>query len=121
MNAATRTDFLRALFPDLKDAWIEVRVLPSKKQAFGEPGDLELEMFVRAQEHENLYFGVASRVERNGELGGDIAHCGTAWALWADLDFKSTPEAAARKIIETCPTAPSIVVHSGGGLHVYWL
>jgi hypothetical protein len=37
-----------------------------------------------------------------------------------DLDFKNQPEEEARRTLEKVPLPPSIVIHSGGGLHVYW-
>ena len=44
-----------------------------------------------------------------------------AKAVFVDIDFKDTPEAAARKRLAECPCPPSIVVESGGGLQVHWL
>jgi hypothetical protein len=81
---ASRNAFLQALFADLRDEWIDIRVLPSKAQAFGTPNDPELEAFLLAHADENLYFGVASRVERDGQLGGAAKHCHTARVLWID-------------------------------------
>jgi hypothetical protein len=119
---ASRADFLRALFPDPKeDEWVNIRVLPSKAQAFGTPGDPELDAFLQAHATENLYFGVASRVERNGQLTGGAENCHRVYALWCDFDFKDTPEDNVRAVLAVCGVAPSVVVHSGGGLHVYWL
>src|SRR5438132_3462296 len=115
-------DFLNALFPDPRDGYAEIRVLPSKAQVFGTRDDLtQVEGFVHAHTTENVYFGVATRVERDGRLGGSAAHCHVAHVLWADFDFKDMREDKARAYLELSPAPPSIVVHSGGGLHVYWL
>src|SRR5205085_8363413 len=68
-----------------------------------------------------VYFGVATRVGKNGVVGGGSAHCGVFNALFADFDFKENPEAAVRMTLTASPLPPSIVVQSGGGLHCYWL
>lgn len=39
----------------------------------------------------------------------------------SDIDFKTTPEAAADAGLAAFPLDPSMVVNSGNGLHVYWL
>lgn len=73
-----------------------------------------------AQRHD-LYFGCASRVEKGGELKGDTGHCKTTYCLWTDHDFKTTGEDLVRAMLAVVPDPPSIVIHSGGGLHSYWL
>jgi len=116
------TDFLSTLFPDPKDGDIEIRTLPERAQAFGSRDDLtELSAFVAQHAHENVYFGVATRVEKGGRIGGGADHCHVAHALWADFDFKHVPEAEVHAWLELSPTPPSIIIRSGGGLHVYWL
>ncbi len=55
--------------------------------------------------------------------------CGCC-GLWCDLDFAGAEhttrryppdEAAARKILEACGLKPTLLVHSGHGLQVWWL
>lgn len=60
-----------------------------------------------------IYMGVAPRT-------GDKEY-GSPRVLWTDIDFKDTPEALARVELMLVDPAPSIVVNSGGGLHVYWI
>jgi RepB DNA-primase N-terminal domain len=51
---------------------------------------------------------------------GRWENCLALPAIFVDVDFKSTPEAEARKEIAALPLPPTLVVHSGGGLHVYY-
>jgi hypothetical protein len=64
----------------------------------------------------NIYFGVATRRGKRG----DKAHAAEVVAFWCDLDFKDVPEAEALARIAEFPVACSLLIHSGGGLHVYW-
>ena len=52
---------------------------------------------------------------------GDAAHCAVLPALFADADFKHLGEEETRRRIKDCPLSPSMIVESGGGLHVYWV
>lgn len=115
----TLTDFLTALHPQDSEGFIDLRALPSKAQAFIRPGDIEAaERFIRAHADENLYFGPATRKTRDS---GKLENCGTLSVLFIDIDFKDISEAKARVLIERFPYKPSIIIHSGGGLHIYWL
>jgi hypothetical protein len=124
------TDFFNAVLPlAAPEEYFELRAKDGQEQivarAFFAPdgaSDDELRFIV---EHDQLrhdvYFGCTSRVEKDGVLKGDAAHCHTAYALWSDHDFKATPEEQARDLLAGIPDPPSIIVHSGGGLHSYWL
>jgi hypothetical protein len=106
--------FLTALLPE---PYIELRALPGKQQAWlSHPR--EAWEFTKTHHDQNIYFGVANRTEISR---GDIRHCGKLWALFIDIDFKTTPEAQARVAIERFPLPSSAIVRSGGGRHVYWL
>lgn len=68
------------------------------------------------------FFGVALRTAASLKtLKGDAAHCQTLTALFVDADFKHLGEEETRRRIAAFPMPPSMVVHSGGGLHPYWL
>ncbi|MBI3781164.1 MAG: hypothetical protein HY278_08935, partial [candidate division NC10 bacterium] len=110
--------FWGALFPD-GDGFIELRALPSKDRDFFPSDDLAgIESFLGTHLAENLYFGVAARVAPGD---GSLAGCGRLVVLFADIDFKTTPESGATARLERFPLQPSIVVKSGGGWHLYWL
>lgn len=76
----------------------------------------------------NCYFGVLlrkpgtrigyydSKTHRGTEADALASNC-----VWMDIDFKATPEDAVRSFLKALPLKPSIVVRSGGGVHVYWL
>ncbi len=64
----------------------------------------------------NLYFGVGTRKHGNGKKEG-IIHIP---AVWADIDFKTTPRSKADKLISDLPLKPSVIIESGGGYHLYW-
>src|SRR3546814_16243527 len=66
----------------------------------------EMEDFVQRHTGRNIFFGVATRVERNGTLKGDAAHCNVAHALGLDIDFKAIPELEARALLAACSVQP---------------
>lgn len=81
---------------------------------------------------ENLYFGCATRKAplADGKYGAK-AECREAKVVWADIDFGTTghkakncppaPEDARALLDEAGLPTPTMVVNSGGGLHVYWV
>lgn len=114
--AASLDVFLSELFP--VGPFLELRALPSRAQGFFRPEDGHaIRGFLEQHHRENLFFGVAARREAND---GSLQNCADLWALFSDIDFKTIPEGDARRRLAALPLPPSIVVHSGGGLHVYW-
>jgi hypothetical protein len=103
---------------------IEVRTIhPETEKAyqsfFGETPDA-VSYCLKHRESHNVYIGVATRRENGKGTKDNLAQVS---ALWADVDFASFPggEEEARQVLETFPLPPSMIVHSGGGLHTYWL
>jgi hypothetical protein len=119
---ATQDSFIKLfaeLFPKKSKGLVELRALPSKSRLFVNPADrAQIQDFLDEHAGQNLYFGVATRLAMGD---GRLANCGDLWALFVDIDFKSTSEAAARKLLDAFPVRPSIVVFTGGGLHPYFL
>ena len=96
---------------------VELRILPSKYQKYFYK-DQSIESSLTQYSKENIYFGVATRRDsRNGTL----ENCQDLGALFVDLDFKTQSEEEARRILREFSFSPSLVIQSGGGLHVYWL
>jgi predicted P-loop ATPase len=107
-------EFVARFFAQTKYA-VELRALPSKARRFTRKPD-EVEQFIKEQGRENLFFGVATR-----HGGGTKENCQEVPAFWADVDFKKTPEAQARELLNSFPFRPSLLIESGGGLHLYWV
>ncbi len=74
---------------------------------------------VADQERVNVYFGICPRVGDEGRF--DLAwQIRTVRALWTDIDHVTVEEARIR-VEKTSLPAPSIIVNSGNGVHLYWL
>jgi hypothetical protein len=116
-NSGPGIAFLQRLFERTK-APIELRGLPSTERIFSREWN-KLGEFIDAHLAENVYFGVATR---DGNGSGDKKSCVEVPALWTEGDFKSTPETELWKLIKKHEKQiPSLVIFSGGGLHLYWL
>lgn len=87
----------------------------------------------RAPEYD-VYFGVALAAMPYGEsvrLKRGHREAAGIYGMWADLDIAGSThnelkrypasEADALRVIEDMGQRPSLIVHSGGGLHVHWL
>jgi Protein of unknown function (DUF3631) len=108
---------LRALFHGC-DGLIECRALPSKARIFVTLDDLRaLGTFLDDRQNENLYWAVATRKDASS---GTLENCQHLPALFVDLDFKVIAEAEVWALLGAFPLRPSLVILSGGGLHVYW-
>jgi len=102
------------------DGLVELRALPGRSRRFVDPRDIRSVLqFAYQHRDENVFFGVAARKDRSS---GGLSNCSTIRALFVDLDFKAYPssEAAVAKVAEF-KLPPSFLVHTGGGLHAYWL
>ena len=120
--------FLAALFGDT-EGWIETRYIPDCKsrrvppvrQWWASPSDLAEALPHINQEAQRrgdaVYFGVLPRRVRGD---GTANNAGDGMVAWCDVDFKDVKEPVARERIAALPVAPTIVIHSGRGLHLYW-
>lgn len=120
--------FIVNLFDCYRDGWIEIRSIrkPAIEQEWFAIADLrgsqpwrllcQISDHCLAQDARgfDVYVGVLPRTERVGKS----EHVWHAHWIWADLDFEKTPEHEARTRLESHP--PTMMVHSGGGLHPYW-
>ena len=125
---ATKTSaFLAALF-DGCEGLIEVRAIPVSKEdgrsihrAFFSRdaiSDVLDWCRLRLGGDDSLYVAVATR---RSDVSGALENCQGLPALFVDCDFKDSSEGAVRARLEVFSLQPSIVVHSGHGLHAYWL
>ncbi len=83
-----------------------------------------------ADERTNVYVGCGWREKPLGaHARGDRAQIAGIPALWVDLDVAGDGHSAkkyppsfedARSLVRALPIPPSIIVNSGGGLHLWW-
>lgn len=128
----TRKDFLEAIFSEYYKEHRGFILVKSFRR--GDPKistryfpNIEILAKENYGEERDVYFGICPR-ER---MKPDKEHIHYLVALWADLDigveghegkkfFFEGPQQAA-KAIRGFPRAPSIIVESGRGAHLYWL
>jgi hypothetical protein len=86
----TRHEFFAAIFPNPAEGYVDLRAFGAyTATTFVPVGDwAALDAFVAQHPDLDHYFGVAVRVERNGEVKGTKPHCSVTHAVWADLDWK---------------------------------
>lgn len=129
MTLAHTEHFLTLLFEDLAPHWVEIRLIEDRKGAHPPERAWYPDLYrlvcalpdvLRHAEAKGraVYFGVLPRL---AEGGGTVSEVAPGWVAWVDLDFKDVGEGDARSRIAALEHAPSIVVHSGRGLHLYWL
>jgi hypothetical protein len=115
----------KALY-EYADGKIEFRALPGKtgdqrrETAFFDLADGRsmlawVKRQVAARKH--VYFGVATRDGKAGKKENIVS----IPAVWCDIDFKETPQAEADELLNQFLLPPTVLVHSGGGYHVYWI
>ncbi len=135
-NVKTATRFLTTLFDEQDkillrpiESWDEGGKKRSRvdyhNTRYPEATNLHLDMtmlqLLRKSEANqlNLYFGVCPRLGGDGKY--DLAwQIRTVRSLWCDIDHATVDEVRARLDKSPLPD-PSIVVHSGNGVHLYWL
>jgi hypothetical protein len=106
--------FLETLYQNCEGGTVEFRPLPKEQPCFVPVDQLELPELPNGK---NIYLGVATR---DGK-GGARENLVQIPAVWVDIDFKTTPEEKAWELIKDFPLHPTMVVHSGNGLHCYWV
>lgn len=73
-----------------------------------------------SRERAEVYFGCATRVKVRGRPRGRNADVLHIPGLWCDLDFSEVDGIDVMERLESFRPRPTQIVHSGGGLHVYW-
>jgi hypothetical protein len=134
MNAS---EFLQSLYSQFDDGYLTLFSIDrtagrGRHTDWFKVGDIgHLVDAASRMDDRDVWFGVATRAQPlpHGARGGDT-DCVAIPALWMDIDIAGPNHQdqyklpvdvdQARKIIDTFPLPPSIIVDSGGGLHVYW-
>ena len=111
-----RSSFFHTLY-QFCEGKIELRVF-GKDRAFIDQSELlTIDAFCLKNQKENIYFGVGTR----DGMGGEKANVVDIPAVWCDVDYKGTPRELIAKKLKEFPFKPSIIIRSGGGIHIYWL
>ncbi len=100
---------------------IEFRLLPSTASKFCTRDDIErtLSELVRLNKAgQHIYVGVNPRKKINGKTDADVS---LARLVWVDVDNFEDIDFTLKTVSDCGLPAPSMVVSSGRGLHVYWL
>ena len=125
-----RKVFLRALYCDApEDLYLELRCLhPTTgevKVLWGKSGN-KRELAARLKQAEALNregYGIHFAPCLRKSQSGKAEAAALAPALWTDIDCdgEATKRLAALEKLHTFEPAPSVIIDSGGGWHVYWL
>lgn len=124
--------FIDALYGNVKRGYLSLWTLEDKKTRWYPIGERKslIKDAMRLREKNNVYFGVGVRNEDLGEFkrgkNEDVSYLP---GVWVEIDLKGGVHAAGnlptyedvQSILETFSLEPSIINHSGGGLHCYWL
>lgn len=117
--------YLNALFAGV-DGFIDIRLFTANnsKRVVAKTIDHADKIITREANHlgVNVHPGVATRITggtSKGEGGKDNLQA--VGAVWVDIDYKA--EGDAERLEKKLPALPpvSMRVHSGGGVHLYWL
>jgi P4 family phage/plasmid primase-like protien len=125
-------NFIKTLYNDAKGGFISLWTLEDKKTRWFAVNQIDelIEEAIKLRDSHNVYFGVGVRKETLGEYKrGKNEDVLSLPGVWVEIDLKGGDHAAVnlpaeedvQGILDTFPLEPSIVVHSGGGLHCYWL
>jgi P4 family phage/plasmid primase-like protien len=125
-------DFLNALYKNEKNGYLTLWTLEDKQTRWFHVTEIDAVVYeaMKLRSQQNVYFGVGLRKERLSERQrGSSKDVFSLPAVWLEIDLKSGVHAAdnlpdeqeAEMILDTFPLEPSIINHSGGGLHCYWL
>ncbi len=149
MATITTIEFLQALYPEPLGPgqlviWTRSKRGGSKHSSWCQNLDHAARLAQKFRPSRDVHFGVAlhdldaavevARRRRPRAQKGTVRGCRESVsalpAVWADVDVAGDTHSsgtlpptrsAALKLLEAVPAAPSIVVWTGGGFHVYWL
>ena len=129
------TTFFEALYSNCENGWVSTWTLQDKRTMWhpvkSHEQALEHALKLTKEKAYDIYFGVGLREKNLGKWKrGNSDTVITIPALWVDIDIAgeshkktSLPPTleAALKLIKEFPLLPSALIHSGYGLHGYWI
>lgn len=126
-------DFFNALYGACQDGWLTLWTLQDKRthwfpvNKLDQAADTAIKL---TNQNKDVYFGVGLRKEKVHRGRGENKDVAVIPGLWIDIDIASDAHKErdlpqntdeAMQFIQTLQLPPTIVVHSGHGLHSYWL
>ena len=122
--------FKDLLYGDIETGWLTIFYTPNRRTLWFPVTDPVPGLDIQ----QNCYLGIGIRRQwpANDHGRGKTDHIIGIPGLWLDLDYQSPgahktrhplppTEDAARSLLDAAPYKPSLIVHSGHGLQVYWL
>lgn len=131
----TSVGFLQSLFAGQDRGYAVLFALPAQQSAFFDLSESDWPQQIagaatRLRDRQDVYVGICTQRDRLNNGRGTAASVIAMPGLWADIDVRgpnhSSPDLPgtldeAWSILDSVPFKPTIAVHSGGGLQVYWL
>ena len=117
-----RNDLFKKLFSRC-NGFIELRAFPSTKRIFISLGTdwltikKQVDKFCQKHKDQNIYFGIATR---NGK-GGKKENIISIPCVWVEIDYKDISKEKVQEIIDKFSFKPTIIIKTGGGIHLYFL
>jgi len=101
------------------DDILNIRLLPSGANEFVSAANMPAmdDRLTRANRAQDVYVGVNPRKAIGGTTADDVA---LARCLFVDFDDDAEPHDVLAAIFDAGLPAPSLVIHSGHGVHGYW-
>jgi hypothetical protein len=124
--------FLRWLYGNDPPGWLTLWLLPSTHTHWFRATNLDKAADYAAQcaTHCDVYFGVGLRRDRLVKGRGESTDVIALPGLYIDIDLKHPAHTVAnlpatieeaRQLLSPIDLPPSLILHSGHGLHVWWL
>lgn len=124
--------FINALYGNVKQGYINIWTLEDKKTRWFDVNDRAnlTQQALKLRHKCNVYFGVGVRKYELGEFKrGKNEDVSSLPGIWVEIDLIGGTHAAdnlpsvedANCLLNTFILEPSIIIHSGGGIHCYWL
>ncbi|KKK94760.1 hypothetical protein LCGC14_2679610, partial [marine sediment metagenome] len=125
----TTAEFLKAIFSEAIDSEHQLSIFGLPSRAIKRFTNIDEAVAYIARQSENVYFGLGL-IKGNPPGRGKLKDISAICSLWADIDVAGSEHSKpnlplsieeARALLTQIPLKPSILVHSGGGLHPHWI